>query len=98
MLCHILAYSGTSGSFSNIEKRYLMVSKKNNPLFVSGWDRKNPSLGIIVCHHLASLVMPNGDPQDGFFYATLTLMIDSYNLTEISVCISEVCHRYERYI
>ena len=24
--------------------------------------------------------MPNGDPRDGFFYPTLTLMIDSYNL------------------
>ena len=23
--------------------------------------------------------MPNRDPQDGFFYPTLTLMIDSYN-------------------
>ena len=22
--------------------------------------------------------MPNGDPWDGFFYPTLTLMIDSY--------------------
>ena len=24
--------------------------------------------------------MPNGDPRDRFFYPTLTLMIDSYNL------------------
>ena len=23
--------------------------------------------------------MPNGDPLNGFFYPTLTLMIDSYN-------------------
>ena len=35
---------------------------------------------ITVCHHLASLVMPIGDPQDIFFYPTLTLMMDSYNL------------------
>ena len=28
----------------------------------------------------ASLVMPIGDPQDGFFYPNLTLMINSYNL------------------
>ena len=28
----------------------------------------------------SSLVMPNGDPRDGFFDPTLTLMIDSYNL------------------
>ena len=25
--------------------------------------------------------MPNGGPRDGFFYPTLTLMIDSYNNT-----------------
>ena len=48
--------------------QYIMVSKKKNALF----------LRITVCHHLASLVMPNGDPQDRFFYPTLTLMIDSY--------------------
>ena len=38
------------------------------------------SLAITVCHHSASLVMPNGDPRDRFFYPTLTLMIDSYSL------------------
>ena len=38
------------------------------------------SLGITVCHHSASLMMPNGDPREGFFYPTLTLMIDSYIL------------------
>ena len=26
--------------------------------------------------------MPKGDPRDGFFYPTLTLMIDSYNLQQ----------------
>ena len=30
--------------------------------------QKNPSLRITVCHHSASLVMPNGDLRDGFFY------------------------------
>ena len=40
--------------------------------------KKNPSLGITVCHHSASLVMPNGDPRDGCFYPTLTLMMDSF--------------------
>ena len=38
------------------------------------------SLGITVCHHSASLVLPNGDPRDGFFYPTLTLMIDSKSI------------------
>ena len=26
--------------------------------------------------------MPNGDPRDNFFYPTLTLMIDSYNIVK----------------
>ena len=39
----------------------------------------NLSLGITICHHSASLMMPNGDPRDGFFYLTLILMIDFYN-------------------
>ena len=43
-----------------------------------GW--KNQSLVITICHHLASLVMPNGYHQHGFFNPTLTLMMDSYNL------------------
>ena len=39
---------------------------------------KNPSLEITTCHQSAILVMPNGDPLDGLFYPTLTLLIDSY--------------------
>ena len=27
--------------------------------------------------------MPNGDPRDGFFYPTLTLMTDSFILTSV---------------
>ena len=38
-------------------------------------EQKNPSLVITVCHHSADLVMPNGDPRDGLFYPTLTLVI-----------------------
>ena len=34
---------------------------------------------VTVCHHSASLVMPNGDPQDGLFYHTLTRIIDSFS-------------------
>ena len=34
---------------------------------------------------MASLVMPNRDPRDGFFYPTLTLMLDSYNVFQIGV-------------
>ena len=38
------------------------------------------SLAITICHHSASLMMPVSDPQDGFFYPTLTLRMDSYIL------------------
>ena len=34
--------------------------------------------------------MPNGDPRDGFFYPTLTIMIDSY----IIIHWSSVTHQY----
>ena len=57
------------------------VSKKTNPLLILCEDgQKNPSLAITICHHSASLMMPIGDPLDGFFYPTLTLMMDSYNI------------------
>ena len=42
-----------------------------------GRIRNNLSLGITVCHHSASLVMPNDDPRDRSFFLTLTRMIDS---------------------
>ena len=41
-------------------------------------------------------MMPNGDPWDGFFYPTLTLMIDSYILTQsveaLSIARSELLY------
>ena len=54
---------------------YLLVSEQEKESIIHvrmGW--KNLSLVITVCHHSASLMMPIGDPQDGFFYPTLTLM------------------------
>ena len=39
----------------------------------------NPSLGITVWHQSASLVMPDSNPRDAFFYLSLKPMIDSYN-------------------
>ena len=36
--------------------------------------------------------MPNGDPRDGFFYPTLTLMIDSHNISKGPEL------KYEKYI
>ena len=51
-------------------------------------SKKNPSLVITVCHHSASLVMPIGDPRDGFFYPTLTLMMDTYILSWCCVSVA----------
>ena len=72
----ILGYSGTSGS--------LFSSKNSGEQQKESFIRvrvgqKNPSLGIAVYHHWESLVMPNGDPQDGFYYPTHTLM-QSFNI------------------
>ena len=41
--------------------------------------------------HSASLVMPNGNPWDGFYYPTLILMIDSYNPTLTQITDSFSC-------
>ena len=76
MSCHILAYSGTSGSlFLNIYKfRYFNGKQENKS---------------IIHVRVRSLVMPNGDPWDSFFYPTLTLMIDSYTLVSVMVLITQ---------
>ena len=39
-------------------------------------EKKIPFLAITVWHHEASLVMPDSDSRDGFFYLALTPMID----------------------
>ena len=45
--------------------------------------QKNPYLRITVWHHSASLMMPDSNPRDRFFYLSLTPMIDSYNISKI---------------
>ena len=59
---------------------YHIIGEFNGEQEKESSRKENLSLGITVCHHLASLVMPNGDPCDGLFYPTLTLVIDSYSL------------------
>ena len=53
------------------------VKEKLSRIYVGLWQ-KNQTLVITVCRQSASLVMPMGDPRDGFFYPTLTLMMDPY--------------------
>ena len=64
--------------FFQYKMRYLVVSKKKESIIRVRMGWKNPSLTITLCHHSASLVMPISDPQDGFFYPNLTLMMNSY--------------------
>ena len=66
--------------FFDYKMRYLVVNKKKESIFRVMVGLKNPSLVITICHHSVSLVMPIGDPRDGFYYPILTLMIDSYKL------------------
>ena len=40
--------------------------------------QKNPSLGIKVWHHSASLVMPGSNPRHGFYFLSTPNTHDSY--------------------
>ena len=64
-------------SISNVIKVLSGEQEKESIIRVR-MGMKNLFLAITDCHHLASLVMPIGDPQGGFFYPTIILMIDSY--------------------
>ena len=80
--CHVSVYFGFSwesfSCFFQYKMRYLVVSKKKNPLFVWRWDEKiRPSWSPFVITRQA-LWCQIGDPQDGFFYPTFTLMMHSY--------------------
>ena len=56
-----------------------MVSKKKIHYLCKGGVEKSV-LRITVWHLSACLMMPDGDPQDRFFYPTFTLKIDSYSV------------------
>ena len=84
--CRISAYLGFSVSLFHVfqnEMRYLVVSKKNNSLFVEGGIEK--SVHLNHCHHSASLAIPIDDPLDGFFYSIFTLMMDSHSVSAFLV-------------
>ena len=53
------------------------VQEKESVMGVRG-TQKNLSLAITVWHHSASLMMPDSDPQNGFFYLPLTPILDPY--------------------
>ena len=77
------AYSGFSGSLFHVfltQNEVLSGEQKKESIsrVMVGW--KNPSLVITIWHHSPSLVMSIGNPRDGYFYHTLTLLMDSYIL------------------
>ena len=64
------------GAFLNVKIQYLMVSKK-----IIHYSCEVGIEKFVLCNHnLLSLVMLNGDPRDGFFCPSLTVMIDYYSL------------------
>ena len=78
--------------FFQYKIRYIMVIKKKNPSIECEDEIEKSILAIAVCHHSANLVMPIGDPRVGFFYPTLTLMIDSYILSKNDPRRGYLCH------
>ena len=66
----------------SIRNAVLSGEQKKQSIIRVRVGQKNPSHAITVCHQWASLVMPIGDPWDGFVYPTLTLMKDSYSLLQ----------------
>ena len=91
MLYHITAYSGTFGRLLLKYKKAVFDGEQEKEcIFSVRMGQKNPSLTVTICHHSASLVMPNGDPRDIFFCPILTLMIYLYYIK--NMCTYQVKH------
>ena len=82
------SYSGISGTlFFKCKNVVFDGVQEKESIICLRVGKKNLSIAITVCHHLASLIMPIGEPQDGFFY--LSLMIDSFITCPKKVSLSE---------
>ena len=60
------------GAFLKTQKLVFNGEQEKESITPVRMGLENPSLVITICHHLASLVMPNDDPRDGFFFITPT--------------------------
>ena len=70
--------------FFQYEMRYLGSGEQEKESIMSvRVGLKSLSLAITESHHSASLVVSIWYPWDRFFYPTLTLMMDSYNLDPV---------------
>ena len=67
MSCYISAISGASSSHFLSLKIVVFNGEHESESIIYVQIGKNPSFGITICHHLTSLVMPNGDPREAFF-------------------------------
>ena len=68
------------GAFFEYEKAIFNGEHGNKSIIYVRMGKKNLFLAITICHHSASLVMPNSDSQDRFFCLTL-MMIDYKNVS-----------------
>ena len=66
-------------AFFKYEHAVFNGEQESESIIRVGMGKKNPSLEITVCHHSASLLMSNCDPQDGFFYPTLQFLLYTRN-------------------
>ena len=68
------------------------IIKKNLRSEMKGVQKKESIMGV-----RDSLVMPDSDPRDGFFYLPLPLMKDSYNLSRsVTTLLQSFRHLLER--
>ena len=80
---HVKLYLSLFRDFWNLIFKYKQWWARKSIHYLCEGRLEKSALEITVCHHWAILVMPNGDPQDRFFYPTLTLMIDFYSWTKM---------------
>ena len=68
-LCYVVSqlievFKKNKNAVSNCEPREEKINKK--AIICVRMGKKKLSLAISICHHSASLVMPNGDPWNRF--------------------------------
>ena len=71
-LCYVNVTSSYHVASQRIQELLEAFLKKHNMRYLMVIKKKNPSI-----------MMPNGDPRNGFSYLTLTLMIDSYFVKQL---------------
>ena len=84
IMLHFRVFRNLWGPFNNYKNAVFNDEQKRSIIFVRMW-LNNPSFVFIICHHSASLMVPNGDLRNRRFYPTPTLIMDSYGLISLSI-------------